>query len=390
MSIVFIQSVFRAIIALVAIVFVTSSYSTEKMGYFPGQVTIDVQQAPTPLKALNKYYLVYELNLTNFQKKPITLVSLTITPNKGETFQFSGKKLADITYGIGYKNPENEPLVFQPGIAKMIYLFLPIENETMIPTWMTHKIKFKMDKDVLNFRQDVTSDPMYLSKDKSIIVSAPLQGDNWLAGNGASNTSAHRITHLVFHGHDYFAQRYAIDFVQIGKNGITHSGDRTNNKNYYAYGKDVLSVAAGRVVEVKDNIPENIPQSDKLAVTLSEETIGGNHVIVDIGHGKYAFYGHMIPHSIHVKVGDAVTRGQVLGKLGNSGNSSEPHLHFHIVDRPNPLGGNGLAYGFDHFAVRDAKSVSDKTEEIHMEIVSDKLQSYENQLVLEDTLMKFD
>jgi len=386
----------RSIVFIASFVFFTSSYAIEtqdKSDYFPGQVTIDVQQIPVPLKALNHYYLVYELNLVNYQKKPITLNTLTIRSDKsdkGAIFTFSGKKLAELMYGIGVKNPESKPLTFQPGIAKMVYLFLPFSDEAKIPRAIVHEIQFTMAEDVIKINPEVTTDPMNLSQEKPVIVSAPLRGDYWLAGNAPSSTSAHRITHLVYKGHDYFAQRYAIDFVQIGKNGITYSGNPAENKNYYAYDKDVLSVAAGRVVEVKDNIPENIPHSNKLAVPLSISTIGGNHVVVDIGHGKYAFYGHMIPHSIKVKIGDTVTGGQVLGKLGNSGNSSEPHLHFHIVDGPSPLGANGLAYGFDRFSVREAETIPDKNEEIHMKIISDKLQPYENQLVLENTVMKFD
>lgn len=367
-----------------------AAYATTDAGDFPGQVTVDVQQVPVPLKALDKYYLVYEVNLVNYQKIPITLKSLTISSDKGHVMTYSGKDLAGLMYGAGVKNPESQPLLFQPGKAKMIYLFLPFSNEASLPAWLTHDITFTMGKDVIQFKPEVKSDPLNLGNARPTIVASPLRGDYWLAGNAPSNTSPHRTTHLIYHGHDYFAQRYAIDFVQIGKNGITHSGNPAENKNYYAYGHAIFSVANGRVVEVKDNLPENTPRSGKLAVPLSSETICGNHVVVDLGHGQYALYAHMIPGSIKVKTGDSVTRGQVLGKVGNTGNSSEPHLHFQIMDRSTPLGGNGLPYGFEHFSVHDAKSIPDKNEEIRMEILSDKLTPYQNQLVLEDTLMKFD
>ena len=67
-------------------------------------------------------------------------------------------------------------------------------------------------------------------------------------------------------------------------------------------------------------------------VPITLETVGGNNVIMEIGDGLYAFYAHLQPGSLRVKVGDKVRRGQVLGLLGNSGNSSEPHLHFHICN----------------------------------------------------------
>ncbi|MGH2583434.1 MAG: M23 family metallopeptidase, partial [Dehalococcoidia bacterium] len=76
---------------------------------------------------------------------------------------------------------------------------------------------------------------------------------------------------------------------------------------------------------------------------------GGNHVVVDIGGGRFAFYAHLQPGSLRVQVGEGVTRGQVIGLLGNTGNSDAPHLHFHVMDGPEPLASNGLPYVFRSF-----------------------------------------
>jgi murein DD-endopeptidase MepM/ murein hydrolase activator NlpD len=83
---------------------------------------------------------------------------------------------------------------------------------------------------------------------------------------------------------------------------------------------------------------------------LTLKDAGGNHVIVDIGGGRYAFYAHLKPHSITVQEGDHVRRGQVLAQLGNSGNTTAPHLHFHMMDAPLPLGADhNLPYVIDSF-----------------------------------------
>jgi murein DD-endopeptidase MepM/ murein hydrolase activator NlpD len=103
---------------------------------------------------------------------------------------------------------------------------------------------------------------------------------------------------------------------------------------------------------VKDGIPENIPGATSRAVPITLETVGGNHVIIDLGKGRYAFYAHLQPGRIPVKVGDKVKRGQVIGYVGNSGNSTEPHLHFHISDGNSPLGSDGLPYLFPAFEVQ--------------------------------------
>ena len=110
----------------------------------------------------------------------------------------------------------------------------------------------------------------------------------------------------------------------------------------------MLSVAAGVVVQTQDDVPDNTPgTSPPVDVTL--RTVPGNYVVVDIGGGRFAGYGHMQPGSLTVSVGDRVRRGDVLGRLGNSGNSDFPHLHFQVTDGPLFLGADGRPYEFRSF-----------------------------------------
>jgi murein DD-endopeptidase MepM/ murein hydrolase activator NlpD len=109
-------------------------------------------------------------------------------------------------------------------------------------------------------------------------------------------------------------------------------------------------------------------------VPITLETVGGNHVILDLGQGRYAFYAHLQPGSLRVKAGDKVRRGQVVGLVGNSGNSTEPHLHFHISDANSPLGSDGLPYLLPAFEVQGkgwgwkASEAKATTEKRQMEI----------------------
>ena len=84
---------------------------------------------------------------------------------------------------------------------------------------------------------------------------------------------------------------------------------------------------------------------------ISPEEADGNSVILDIGGGNYALYGHFQPGSVRVKEGDRVRRGDVLGLVGSSGNSLAPHLHFHVMSTPLSLASNGLPYEVDSFEV---------------------------------------
>ena len=148
------------------------------------------------------------------------------------------------------------------------------------------------------------------------------------------------------------AQRFAIDWFQFWPDGKELHGSPKDNKSYAAYGTEVLAVADGVVATVHDNIPENTPGPNSRAVPITRETIGGNFIILDIGDSRYAVYAHLQPGSLRVKMGDRVRRGQAIALLGNSGNSTGPHLHFQVVDRNSLLDSEGVPYVIDSFEVR--------------------------------------
>jgi len=121
-------------------------------------------------------------------------------------------------------------------------------------------------------------------------------------------------------------QRRAADLVITDEEGSTHRGDGSHNAHYYCYGKPVLSVSAGRVAFAVDGVPDNVPGSMNGYMAL------GNAVFVANSDGTLALYAHLIRGSLQVKVGQAIEAGALLGRCGNSGRSSEPHLHFHLQD----------------------------------------------------------
>ena len=184
---------------------------------------------------------------------------------------------------------------------------------------------------------------------QALVISPPLRGAEWLAANGPANASGHRRAMIPVGGRAHIAQRFAIDWLQLREDGRSFTGDRLKNENYRCYGAEALAVADGLVASIKDGIPENIPGANSRAVPITLETVGGNFVILDLGQGRYAFYAHLRPGSLKVKQGDRVKRGQVLGLVGNSGNSTEPHLHFHISNANSPLASEGLPYVFESF-----------------------------------------
>jgi len=241
-----------------------------------------------------------------------------------------------------------------PGEALIAYMWIDLVKGAPIPTRLQHQFSLENSGNGKNYELDA---PMTVVSNKLPEIVSPLRGKDWVALAGLANTATaarHRRSMQVWEGTPRIGQRYAIDWVRLGDSGKTYHDDRKKNRNYYSYGAEVLAVANGVVVEVKDGIPENTPPADQKDVdeierTLTMETAAGNHVNLDLGGGVYAGYCHLQPGSIRVKLGDKVRPGQVIALLGNSGHTGEPHLHFQLMDRNSIFNSEGLPYYFPGF-----------------------------------------
>jgi murein DD-endopeptidase MepM/ murein hydrolase activator NlpD len=160
---------------------------------------------------------------------------------------------------------------------------------------------------------------------------------------------------LPVNGQPHIGQRYAIDWIQLGDDGASFTGDKSKNSSYHAWDQEIHAVADGKIVEVKDGIPENVPNSGKIAVPITYDTLAGNHVIEQLNDDHFAAYAHLRPGTLKVKVGDTVHAGEVLAHLGNTGNSSEPHLHFQVCDAPSFPASEGLPFAIDQYTYEDYK-----------------------------------
>ena len=152
-------------------------------------------------------------------------------------------------------------------------------------------------------------------------IGLPFRGEWFVAWGGDTK----ELNYHVESGGD---QRRAADLFAVDAGGKTHRGDGKRNQDYFAYGRDILAVADGVVVLAVDGVPDNTPGE------MDREFVPGNVVIIEHRPDLYSMSGHLVPGSVRVKAGARVRRGQVLGACGNSGNSSEPHLHFQLQDGP--------------------------------------------------------
>ena len=187
----------------------------------------------------------------------------------------------------------------------------------------------------------------------------PLRGV-WYVGYGASFHTGHRWA---------IPEEFALDIAKVGESGLSHKGDGTRFDDYYAYGAEVLAAADGRVASVANDQQEDPSamqrpnetqeayfarlqkeQGQRLAKGLT--AITGNYVMIDHGKNEYSLYAHLQPGSVGIRVGDQVKAGDVIGKLGSSGNSTEPHLHFHVCDKPDPLMCAGIPVNFSNITIQ--------------------------------------
>jgi len=319
----------------------------------PITVPIDmtVPIAPTAFKADGKWHMVYELHIVNMAPWEITLTKIEAVTGDSAAKSlgsYAGADLEGMLQRPGQTPTEKSKVA--AGTEAVVDMWLTVDTEKDVPSRILHRITAKLGDYPEEVTTETATNPLPVHTG-AVVITPPLAGGPWWAANGPSNTSAHRRALIPIDAHAVISQRFAIDWVKVGDDGKTFKGDPLDNKNYYAFGVDALAVADGIVTEVKDGIPLNVPGENSRAVPITLETVGGNHVIIDIGNGNYAFYAHLQPGSLRVKLGDKVRRGQVVGLVGNTGNSTEPHLHFHVSNGSSPLGSEGLPYQLKSFEV---------------------------------------
>jgi hypothetical protein len=305
--------------------------------------------APHPVTTADgKVHLVYELELLNTLGAKVSVTRIdALDPARGNAVvgSLAGAELQSaIRLFAGVAGT-----TFPPATSGLLYMDVALSRRAPVPARLTHRISITLDPAPTGPLQPATTyaiAPTEVVRDAPIQVAPPLRGANWVDSGGCCPpTSYHRTTVLGINGALHDTQRFAIDFVRLNDQGRLFDGPADQNSSYAYFGEPIHAVADGVVVRLLDGQPNETPGGFP---ELPIGEIDGNYVVMDIGGGHFAFYAHFQP-GLKVKLGQRVRQGQVLGLLGNSGNSDGPHLHFHVMDGPSPLGSNGLPYTFSRF-----------------------------------------
>jgi hypothetical protein len=297
----------------------------------------------------DKVHLAYEMQVLNASTASVTLTSVeTLDPTKDDAV--IGTLDSTTLPGMLHIAGGVEDTTFPPGGSGYLFFDVQLGPSASVPTSLLHHFTMTVSSgegQTSTIEYDGVPVKVH-AKAKAIVVAPPLKGSGWVVGNGCcAPINAHRGATLSIDGTAQAPERFAIDLVQLGDNGSLVQGDPTQNESFGYFGDEIYSAAPGKVVALQDDQPEGTPGALPPGQTV--QTAGGNYLVVDIGKGHYAFYAHMQPGTLKVKVGDTVKIGQVLGLLGNTGNSDAAHLHFHIMDGPSPLLSNGLPFVFTTF-----------------------------------------
>lgn len=328
----------------------------------PTPVIASVVADPVPVPATDgRTHLAYELMLTNTMSGNVTINSVSAMDGDRALLRLSGDSLKYWTRQLG--NPATGTNVLGPGQSAFVWLDVVAADPEQLPTGLTHSVNVTVAKPMpplipANLTESVG--PVSVQTRKPVSISPPLAGEDWLDANSCCDMTAHRMALSPINGKIWAAERFAIDYVQLDAQNRLFTGEAAKVESYPYFGAEIHAVADGPVVAVVDGLPEQTPGVTPSGLTL--EQYGGNHIVQDLGDGNYAFYAHLQPQSLKVKVGDQLKTGQVIAALGNSGNSDAPHLHFHVMDGPDPLASNGLPFVLKTFRL-DTRLASDTAVE---------------------------
>jgi len=340
-----------------------------KPGEVLSSVTVTAVSEPNPvLGADDKVHLAYELLVTNTSRLFITLDKVESLDAQGRTLATEESDvLEEMTSAFGGTGRK-----LAPGGSAAILLDVTFAKDEKLPD--TASVRVTATRELAG--ADGKSAPFPESEPlprvvtftgaatavgkAARVIEPPLRGAGWMAVNGCCDAmTSHRGALMAVNGVLRVPERFAIDWIQLDATGRVFTGDLAKLESYKYYGTPVHAVADGVVANLYDDADEQVPGQ---ITGITTENIGGNMLAIDIGDGAFAFYAHLQRGSLKFKLGDRVKTGDVVGLLGNTGNTTAPHLHFHVMDGPSPLDANSLPYVFTRFATRGIVAMSDDND----------------------------
>ncbi len=341
--------VFCAAPALVALALMAQplaghSQTTQQMT----PLLLAVHDEPIPFVGSDeRVHLVYELWMTNFSSAEVAVEKVEVLGPDSVLQTLDAAAVASRLQPAGQRESTG---TLAKGTVGLLFLNVSLPPGSPIPQQLTHRVSARFNAAPPG-HQEISETGGLTPIDRQLVlkIGPPLRGDNYISADSCCDATRHTRAALPVNGRLYVAQRYAVDWEQLDAGQHIYVGPRETLSSYTIFGKPVYAVADAVVALAVTGQPEQIP--GKFPANISVDDADGNCIVLDLGNHHYALYAHMQSDSIHLKRGDRVKLGQVIGLVGNSGNSIAPHLHFQLTEGELPAASNGLPYEITSFHV---------------------------------------
>ena len=313
-------------------------------------VTASVLAPPRPVVATDgRRHVVYEVMLQNADPVPLEVQSLAVRVKGGRTLTtLSGAGLA----AAMTDSARRPATTLAPTGTGTVWVDIALRPGARVPRALVHRLRVAETLPGGGPRLTTFDGARTrVSPRPAPAIAPPLRGGPYLNFNGCCAVGAHRTAIASVDGTAYLSERYAADFIRIDEQGRGGAGDLSKNDSFFTYGEPIHAVGDGRVVEILNSVAENVPLNEPPATAFTQKTIMGNYVILRLDTGQYAAFMHIKTGSVRVRPGQRVRVGQVLGLVGNTGQSGGAHLHFQLSDGPDGLASDGVPFRFRAFTL---------------------------------------
>jgi hypothetical protein len=322
---------------------------------------LSVNDAPVPFNASDgRTHLVYELAMTNFSSGDVAIRKLEVLGDSAVLQTLDAAAIAQRLQPAGLRE---STATMPKSTHALLFLNVTLPPGAPIPHQLSHHIDIRASA-APSSQQEMSESggSTIVDRQPVAVIGPPLRGERYISADSCCDAMRHTRAAMPVDGRAWIAQRYAVDWEQLNASGAIYSGPREKLESYAIFGQPALAVADAVVTSITDSAPEQTPGN--YPTGISPAAADGNSVILDLGQSRYALYAHLQPSSIRVHPGQRVKLGQVLGLVGDSGNSIVPHLHFQVTNGPSSMASNGLPYEIREFAITGqvpGTTASDKT-----------------------------
>ena len=309
-------------------------------------VDLAVPVAPTPFRQGDRDHLVYELHITNFQQVDVVVSAVRVNGPRGVIAEYRDAELHRLITRPGLRFDHPAPQVIAPGMRAIVNIWMPMGNGVVAAGAIRHAVDLTVQRKDQPLAVTATGAAVDVSLAPAPVLDPPLGDGQWVAIYDPLLMGGHRTAIYTLDGRARIPGRFAIDFIALPPNGALARDRAAQPPTGNGFGADVLAVADGTIAAAVDGVADHAPQP------VPADLAAGNHIAIDLGGGRFAFYEHLQRGSVRVKAGQRVRRGEVIAKLGASGSTSiGPHLHFHVADASATLAAEGMPFVFGNFTM---------------------------------------